>query len=338
MEEYFRKEAQLTAQTIAELKKEGGFVFTLLADSHLNPTREQSVKKYEHTLENIAAVHKMADIDAIFHLGDIIFVNGSTVTSEYWTWERYHAVEQQLKDTLLACNPESFFVAGNHDGPGAIPAQPQQWYENMIAFHGDRVSSVKDEGYYFVDFPEYRVRAICLMDTMRVDDEVFYGYQPDQLSWLARQALDIPEGYKVLLFSHITLHNGKQSNEIVNRQELEGLLTAFQKKAVYQGELVQADFTGRKEGEISAIFGGHGHVQWSGFTENLPFRVVETPCNMVHMPHHSTSWNLTPGFVPAEREMGTVTEDLWDTVVFDTKNNCLHMVRFGSGEDITYAL
>lgn len=340
MEAHFKQEVELTAQTINELKQEGCFVFTLLADSHLNPTLDTSVSKFDHTLENLAAVHQRADIDALFHLGDLVFT-GVALPKEYWLPERTLAVETKVREAILACNPNSFFVAGNHDGAGAQPAEEAYWYEEMVRFHGDRVCSVPGKGYYFVDFPEYRVRAICLMDTLRQEDKNLAGYLPDQLNWLANEALDIPENYKVLLFAHVALHGGMQRLNLVNLEELKGLLTAFQNRTVYRGEVVQADFTNRKNGEISALFGGHHHVQWSGYPDGLPFRVVETPCNMFHMPHHSASWipeGTLVGYVPADRERGTVTEDLWDTVVFDTKNNCLHMVRFGSGEDVTYPL
>ena len=66
--------------------------------------------------------------------------------------------------------------------------------------------------------------------------------------------------------------------------------------------------------------------------------MIETPCNLIHMPHKEQGWVLPDGFVPADREMHTLSEDLWDTVVYDTKNQLMHIIRFGSGEDKTYRL
>lgn len=337
MEKHFQREAELTAKTINELKGDGCFAFTLLADNHINPTREDEIEKYKHTIENIQDVHKMADIDALFYLGDMTYIN-SVMHGDYWTQERFYEVEKSLKNDLLACNPNTYFIAGNHDGVNAKPADPKNWFDEMISFHGDKVNSIKDEGYYFVDFPKYRTRAICLMDTLTEDGKAFFGYKPKQLKWLAETALYIPENYKVLIFAHITLHTGKSSVEIVNLKELAGILTAFQNKTVYSGEIIKANFTKRNNGEISAMFGGHDHVQWSGFGYGMPFRLIETPCNLIHLPHTEKDWGCPEGFVAADRERGTVTEDLWDTVVFDVKNNLIHIVRFGSGEDVTYEL
>lgn len=339
MEKYFLEEAQRVAKKINELNADGCFVFSLLADMHINPAKEAEIQKFERTIENMKAVHDRCKIDAIFSLGDLAYVS-SSFKGSYWTEEVIFNEQEKLRKKLLACNPHTYFVAGNHDGIGARPARPQKWYEQMILFHGADVCGVKDQGYFYVDFPKYKVRAICLMDTFleKEQESAFFGYAPEQLSWLCREALQTPDGYNVMIFTHITLHSEERLKSQINSQELIGILKAFQAKGTYRGNHVLADFSTINAGNIVTMFGGHDHVQWSGYKWGLPFRMIETPCNFIHMPHKEEGWTLPEGFVSAEREIHTLSEDLWDTVVYDGKKNLMHIIRFGSGEDMVYAL
>ncbi len=337
VEQYFHEELEKTASSIEAFKQDGCFAFTLLADDHLNTTREDEIEKHRHTLENIRALHERTDIDAIFYLGDMTYVN-SKLHGDYWTQERFDAVQNNLKDSLLSSNPDTYFVAGNHDAPGSVPAEPKQWYEKMVAFHGDRVSGVLNKGYFYVDFPDYQLRAICLMDTRTENGNRFAGYDSEQLCWLCDSALQAPKDYAVLLFAHITLSENEETAALENLQEFVGLMKAYQNKSTYSGAVVHADFTNRESGDVLAMFGGHDHVQWSGYGYGLPFRLVETPCSLIHLPHTEKSWKCPEGFVPVDRERKTLSEDLWDTAVLDIKNKRLHMIRFGAGEDVTYEL
>lgn len=339
MKEYFQEEVLRICKKIMDLNTDDCFSFSLLADMHMNPTKEEEIQKFERTIGNMKAVHNRCDIDAIFSLGDLAYVS-SSFKGDYWTEEVVFNEQEKLRKKLLACNPHTYFVAGNHDGIGARPARPKTWYEQMVSFHGADVRGVKDQGYFYVDFPKYKVRAICLMDTFREHDQeiAFYGYAPDQLTWLCREALSIPDGYHVIIFSHITLHSEARLKTQINSQELIEILKAFQEKGTYQGDHVFADFSARNAGNIVAMFGGHDHVQWTGYQWGLPFRMIETPCNFIHMPHKEEGWTLPEGFVAAERQMHTLSEDLWDTVVYDGKKNLMHIIRFGSGEDVTYDL
>lgn len=335
LEKYFEEEVQKTVKSIKELTNENCLVFSLLSDIHIHPEKEEDMKRFDRTVENMKAVHSLCDIDAIFYLGDLEFVN-SVMHGNYWTEDIMNRELIKLRNKLLSCNENTFFVAGNHDGISARPSNPKNWYDKMI--DKSKVQSVENQGYFYVDFPKHMVRAVCLMDSHleRPEDVAFYGYTPEQLDWIANTALDIPEGYKVLIFTHITLHSEQRMDSQKNSADLAGIFNAFQNKCKYESEIVSADFTNRNEGSICALFGAHDHVQWAGKSCGIPFMQCETPSNLIHLPQHESGWNLPVGFVPVERKMYDLSEDLWDTVIFDTKENIIHVIRFGAGNDATY--
>ena len=334
MEPYFERELQNTVHTINECNGEHCLTFTLLADVHIHPERPDSMLRYEHTIALLREVNRQCRIDGQFYLGDLL-LKTAALPAEYWTRERAQRALEQMRDDLLSCNENSFFVAGNHDREGAVPAAAEDWYRKMI--DPQKVCAVKDRGYFYVDFPRQKVRAVCLMDTQQEAGENYFGYLPDQLQWLADTALNIPSGYRVLIFTHVTLWERRRQSQ-KNAEDLIGLFRAFQNREAFRGEVVSADFTDRNEGRICALFGGHDHVQWAGYACDIPFLQIQTPSNMIHHPQNAAGWLLPEGFVPVERKMRDETEVLWDTVVFDPGKELLHVIRFGAGEDVTYDL
>ena len=82
------------------------------------------------------------------------------------------------------------------------------------------------------------------------------------------------------------------------------------------------------------------HVRWAGRVGDIPFLQIQTPSNLMHMPQYEESWcaNLPEDWESVEREMHTLSEDLWDTVIYNTKENKMYVVRFGAGEDAEYSL
>ena len=125
---------------------------------------------------------------------------------------------------------------------------------------------------------------------------------------------------------HIMLETKRNVDKLTNSNDLAGIFNAFCEKGVYKSENVPADFTNRNDGELIALFGGHGHVRWSGYMGNLPFLQIQTPSNMMHMPQNEPSWiaNLPAGWESVDREMNTLSEDLWDTVIYNIKENKIY--------------
>ena len=188
---------------------------------------------------------------------------------------------------------------------------------------------VENEPYYYVDFPEKQVRCIFLMSSHQENGEQCYGMYKKQADWLSTDALQAPDGWKILLFSHV--HPGPVGYSKENIEEFVGLLWAFQEKTRFTSEVFSADFRNATSAKLAALFVGHSHVDWVEQPGRLPCPAVMIGSNCVHMPSAEKGWPMPDGAEVPRRIYGTVTEDLWDVVV--VKDDGIHTVRFGAGED-----
>ncbi len=340
MQKFFECEAEDTIEKLNALKEEGCFCFNVITDSHVSPTNPQWIARQWHTFENVKAVNEGAKVDAIFHLGDLFgCVDGINegFAVKYWDEENVKEWFGIFKRELTAANPNAFFVAGNHDNLKAGEPTRQSWYREMVEPVKDKLSGYREgEMYFYVDFPESSVRAICLMSNFRDGEKgehKNYGIYPEQVEWLVNDALKVPNGWSILLFSHIYPANiGVDSATQDNTEEFAELLKAFQNKEKFESEVFSGDFRGYSDAKIVAMFVGHGHVDWLRAPKELPFWTIETGSNHVHEPTPD-NWRMPNDAVVPRREYGTVTEDLWDTVVYNPKKKTIDIIRFGSGED-----
>jgi len=204
-----------------------------------------------------------------------------------------------------------------------------------VEFQKDRITGcVKNEPYYYVDFADVKVRAICLMSNYREDGKDYYGVYKEQVDWLAQDALLAPDGWHILLFTHIGPVEGlgyvSHSND--NITEFAAFLTAFQNKEKFASSVFSVDFRNAGTAKIVAMFVGHGHTDWILKPGILPCYLVETGSSLSHMPKRET-WTMPADAVVPKREYNTVTEDIWDAVVFNPQKGTLDMIRFGAGDD-----
>lgn len=338
MENYFSAEVKDTVEKLKALREDGCFCFNVIADSHIAPTNPQWFGRQMHTFENVKAVNEGAPMDAIFHLGDVLgCVDGFTenFAVKYWNEENVKEWFGIFKKEMTAANPNSYFVAGNHDNLKAGEPNRAEWYREMVEFQRDKITGlVPDEPYFYVDFEASKVRAICMMSNYREGEHKNYGIYPKQVEWMVNDALKAPDGWSILLFSHIyPVNAGVDSATQDNTEEFAGLMRAFQNKEKFESEVFSGDFTrGYGDAKIAAMFVGHGHVDWLSPPDALPFYVVETGSNHVHVPDRS-NWRMPDDAVVPPREYDTVTEDLWDAVVYNPKKGSIDVIRFGSGED-----
>ena len=84
----------------------------------------------------------------------------------------------------------------------------------------------------------------------------------------------------------------------------------------------------RAGGQVLAYVHGHTHSDQVN-AEALPFPVISIGCakaedDQVHKAPGSTTW---------PRRMGTVTQELWDVLLVNTRTGQLDFVRFGAGKD-----
>lgn len=299
---FFQDEVE---DTVMQLKKHGmkeKLKLCLIADTHytVNGT-------WEDTANNIYSVAKQVAYDGIVHLGD--FTDGMV------SKEQTAKYVKKIQDDLEKCGVPVYSVVGNHDS-------------NYFRNHGREFTSQEmRELYklpgesldYYVDILQYSVRMIFLSS---FDDKaiVRYGYTDQQLEWFREVLYSAPKGTRFLIFSHDAplAKLDYWSYLIRNGEAILDILEECNDSRDYQ--------------VLGFIF---GHVHADIDFRECSFPVVSVGCAKLE---YFTD-KKPKGAITYERIAGTVTQDLWDSLLVDFEEQVLRFVRFGAGEDrvISYA-
>ncbi len=339
MKAFFESEVEAVSKRIQKYLTDGCFSFSLFADVHTsNGNKDDGPDcgfRMVDTLETMKKVHEQCDIDGLFFLGDSVLVyykEDSYFSPKYWTEQRVSWVLNYLSKSMGEVNKNAFLIAGNHDGVGAGFPEPKFFYDNAVKNINPncKISKVKDKGYYYADYPEKKVRCICLMCGYTDENgQTVTRYTIDQIKWLYEEALNVPEGTNIFLFTHYPpfCHHPKEL-----RENLVNLLEAYHNKNSVEicGEMF--DCTNAK-GNVKAIFVGDGHYDWINRTDFF-CPIIEIACSLGHEPTHKPAgWWMPEEATSPKRYRGTPTEVIWDTVIFNPEDNDLVLIRFGAGTD-----
>ena len=144
-------------------------------------------------------------------------------------------------------------------------------------------------------------------------ETVRYGFPMEEIEWVRDILKDMPQGFSVLVFAHIPLLPEMHywSSQIRNSTALKEVLDEYV----------------RRGGSILAYVHGHNHADQIVYTEHFP--IVAVGCAKCE----DFKDKKPEGSVTYDRKMGTVSQELWDVVVVNTKKKKLDFVRFGAGED-----
>ena len=197
--------------------------------------------------------------------------------------------------------------------------------------------------YYYVDFPEKRIRWIVAdtTDSLRTDRTywaVKYGMGETQLRWLAEHALaTIPDGWSALVVNHIpvaTIVNCEWDDIPGLMAPWRNLLEAYQNRGRAKvgdreydfsaaGGTLLCDLTGHEHAERQTFQHGLWHItQPSDAAYNADFRYGSAP------------W----GSEFPDKAKGTPYEQTFDAVHIDLANHALHFTRLGGGGNRTFHL
>ena len=345
--DYFKTEIETTAETIRTLTIKPCLTYNIITDTHLRPSSADSVRQTFDSIANITALNRISFADAVVHLGDTVAqsmytVDGATNDEIFATMRMYVKKFNDINRCALIAN-------GNHDGKQANIYQQYEWYS--ITGRLNEAYTEKDRNgtnYFYIDYPRIKTRCVFLATPDNIDDNAsaFYGYTPRMLSWLVSEALDTPDDYGVLMFAHIPpFFTWYIPNGMSNRADFYGVCNAFHNHTSYSGTVQNADFTGKSGTKIVAYICGHAHGDAvlsagetvSGVDENgnavtttneMPCPVINIGCGLF-----STGAMSNYGAVAPARADKTVTQDLWDTMIYRPDLNKIYMIRFGAGND-----
>ena len=336
----FEEECRIVQDEIRKVECKADLAFVFVTDSHLSDNTEQ-------TCNNIRRMDEKIGFDCIVHTGDLLNGNNPERVSRKNLREAIDLFRNSIEKKAM------YIARGNHDGwrdesyKGQLVCDitlDEKWFEDTSFMdENPNLHRVGDAPYFFVDFPEKKIRFVILASTWYehdVQNKIFKNYSgfcDEQIRWLGDEALVTKEdGWSILLFSHIPPLTGFQGlrpdgwrNPMSDRGGVAAVTLA---KACKEGTKVVVkdevyDFSARKT-DILCWCCGHVHGDMLAEKEMISF--VELASQTAYIPQ---LWDMPLGAFPSPRECGTVSEDCWDSVFICLQERKIYFFRFGAGEN-----
>ncbi len=319
MNKYFIDELNKTVSDINSEKTEGELCFGLLTDSMLSDSGDD-------TRENIKALDNEIELDFLVHLGNIICGNNP----ERISMELYGKETEKYRNAVKS--GRLFVTQGIKDGyrderfSGQLVLNimyDELWYENTKYIDEYR-GVVRKQGkpYYFVDIKGVRLIFLCsYYSQIDKQNEIYEKHtfiDVEQAAWLKCDALNVPFGTTVLIFSHAIPKSRFETGKdpyIYKGNSTESTLMILQ-QAQKRGIKVACWFAGAYNYDCEANVGG---VNYSVISSQLP--------------QAGTGTELENARVAENRKSGTVNQECFDIVRVNTQKREIKMYRFGCGED-----
>ncbi|MBO5454594.1 MAG: hypothetical protein J6A69_11645 [Clostridia bacterium] len=314
MKSYFSEEITKTVNTLKEDKYD--LCFALLSDSKLSD--EGAV-----TRENIAEIDKEANFDFSVHCGNFILGNNPEKISRRLMREEMQSYKDSTKSRKL------FVCQGYNDGwrderfKGQLACNivcDESWSEDTV-FLNEYVVRNGNAPYYYADMEDKKTRIICLcsyVSDLDRENEMYEKYISlgvKQTVWLDKEALNLPMGWNVIIFSHRIPHSRFENGEdpfIYQGFSIEKTLAVLQ-QAKDRGINIVAWIAGGYGADGYAVVGGINYV-------TIPSQSISSAINKC---------NLTE----VKREKNTLSQECWNICALNTESRELRLIRFGAGED-----
>lgn len=249
-----------------EAAKKGKFTFVIQTDTHHYDTT------VEYSGKNVAALSNFVELDFAANLGDLI--RGYS-QDEIDNPENMRAcLNDIVQRTLTRARCPIFMTVGNHDtnimwcqkwADHTAQFTPEEQFQRVYAplkeHNGDKMITDDDGSYYYIDYPEDKIRVVMLNTSNDTYDGTKYTslfmISDKQVEWFKSEALNTD--YSVLVMSHVPLdanftlaHTGKTTNGVKNSNLICNAVEEF----ISGG------------GDFIAYLNGHEHEQWEYFDNN----------------------------------------------------------------------
>ena len=244
----------------------GKFTFVVQTDTHHYDTT------VEYSGKNIAALSNFVNLKFGANLGDL--TRGYS-QDEIDNPENMRAcMDDIVSRTLTRAKCPIFMTVGNHDtnvmwcekwADHTAQFTPEEQFQRVYAplkeYNGDKMITDEDGSYYYIDYPEDKIRVIMLNTSNGTYDGTKYSdlftISDKQVQWFKSQALNTD--YSVLVMSHVPLDanftlatTGKATNGVKNSN--------------YIRDAVEEFISGG--GDFIAYLNGHEHEQIEYFDGN----------------------------------------------------------------------
>jgi len=332
---YFISETDRIASSIKNLcQGKDCFVLAQLTDIHEKSGVESFSNRTKQTFTNVFELCNKVSLDGVIFLGDALWPDDEKTYSNLEHVNKYY---DSVISNLLSIHDKSYFMLGNHDGQyGSIP-NSMATYESQFAKMDPYIEREAGMPWYYFDNDRSKVRCIILSVPDPVNKNSVWEYSEEQLKWLSETALNTKDGWNVLIFSHTHPYNVAGNSPLKNHASIAGILNAYNSHSSYSDNLISVDYSRYSSTTIAAMFVGHAHEdniinKGDKYFKmyDLTFPTIVTDKCMTY--GNDKTINISGG-ITQERRTNTVTQELWDVIVFNPSNKEIHMVRFGAGED-----
>ena len=342
---YWREPLGRAAARIRDLSSRCDDAFFFITDLHVPANRRQSGRL-------LAALVAGTGVRKVFCNGDMPEAFGGresidrTIADYRCLWVA--EVERAGGDFYAAKGNHDFTIRDSMQSTNGFTCSGSEARDILMDTAAIRENAVTNPDdpeacYYYVDFPESRIRWIVAdtTDSIRADRAwwaVKYGMHETQLRWLAENALaTIPDGWAALVLNHIpvaTVVNTEWDDVPALMAPWRNLLEAYQNRGRAAVGDREYDFSGAR-GTILCNLTGHEHCERQTFQNGLWH--ITQPSDAAYnadFRYGSAPWG--PDF-PDKKE-GTPYEQTFDCVHVDLANRALHFTRIGGGSDRTFHL
>ncbi|MBR4461039.1 MAG: metallophosphoesterase [Erysipelotrichaceae bacterium] len=249
----------------------------------------------EESLRDMKYLCRKVYPEALIDLGDLSDgLMPKTQTKELV--KRIKAAQRRLGIPVYRCLGEHDFNDFHNNPDSFTRNEAEEFY----------LQSQKEDRYY--DRKDFRLIFLSSYDPE--SDEPF-GFSRRTLRWLRYLLFKTPKDKRILLFSHMPpVSDSDYLNETIhNENRLMKILSNHQKR----------------NGQILAYI--HGHIHADLVNQKYGFPII----GIASMKPEDYPNKKPEGSFTLQRQIGTVSQELFDIVLIDQKG--LRLIRYGAGED-----
>lgn len=214
----------------------------------------------------------------------------------------------QLRNAIGSNNV--YTVTGNHElNDASRYEQPFKRVADELREHNsDIVYGDDDRTYFYFENKENKIRFIGLSSFgLYLDDNYESGYTHEQLTWFKNTALQVETDWTIIIFTH-TLYDIDITTDklIISLSGAKGFIDAIDS---YKGN-----------GSIACVLMGHTHRDRIHIGKTgVPYIISASDRHASHQ-----------GDINVDRNLGTIREQHFETVVLDKGNRTIKLLSIGA--------
>lgn len=314
--DYFLKEIERLNDDISQINIRDKFSFGFITDTH----------GHNKHIKNIVESSKNGQFDYLLHGGDFLYMETSK--------EKARKELNESQKVISGSKVPVLSIMGNHDNDNQVGNMSPIEVANKVIWSNKYIDYKFDnyKGYYVVDDQRRKVRVIMTNSNIeKIEVYNNWGWDKEQLLWLAEEALNVEEDWHVLVVGH---HNARQEFSNVpkakNGEEMLQILKAFKNGTSYVNDELGLNRKFENKGNLIGYLFGHTHCDTLTKQSDLDFYQISTASSK---PDYFEPGTVPTANVSWKRPQGTKDEDCWDVFVIDTKTRNVKIRRFGAGEN-----